>query len=90
MSCGSLHDVIGVSDERERQRERKSHVTSLRSKMPSHVCERELPKGLATRRSRLRGLSWRMAIKVVRKVRKSKTYATLSLHPELWVSFSCL
>lgn len=86
MSCRSLHDVIGVSD-RERETEgEKSDVTSLRSRMPSHVCVTgSYPK--TSYQEQIRGLSWRMAIKVVRKAKEVKDFATLSHHPELWVSF---
>lgn len=57
--------------ERDRGREKRCHESEKQDAVTC-VCERELPKGLATRRSRLRGLSWRMAIKVVRKAKEVK------------------
>ena len=45
MSCGSLHDMIGVSDERETEGEKSHNVMSLRSKILLHVCvSRNYPK----------------------------------------------
>ena len=63
--------------ERDRGREKPQCHESEKQDTVTCVCERELPKGLTTRRSRLRGLSWRMVIKVVRKVKEVKDLTPL-------------